>query len=137
MKTILAVALLIVGFSYVTHAHPPTLGTVDQCCGPQPEDIKHYFVGCTNCPSGIPFVIVPAVEGTNGFIITDFVVGTAATTPRQVTLFESGVQITTVWVEAGAAPAISVNFTSGIPVATPSDGIVQGEGRTGLRGRSR
>ena len=70
MKTLATVALLIVGFSYVTYAYPPTLGTANQCCGVQPEDLRMYRLVFTEPDSGVvPTVILPEVEG-NGFVIT-------------------------------------------------------------------
>ena len=65
-KTILAVAIVIAGFSYVVGAgHPDSLKHSHRCCGPQPEDIRMYRVAV-----GENVVIIPEVEGPNGFIIT-------------------------------------------------------------------
>lgn len=107
MKTLATVALLIVGFSYVTYAYPPTLGTVNQCCGPQPEDLRSYY----HSGSG---VIIPAVEGENGMIITDIVCNNASA----CTLYNSDFPGTPIAVlDINATDDIaSVHLSSGIPV---------------------
>jgi len=106
-KTILAVALLIVGFAYVTHAYPPGGNSGNQeCCGPQPEDFRYYFVELP--PNELEIVVIPEVEGGNGFIITDL----------------DG--ISTDWFEdAGQGPVLishegARHFTTGIPVSSGS-----------------
>ena len=132
-------AIIVVGglFAFAGDLDPPegpigpTMHTLDeiyaavaepQCCSPRPEDIRHYFVYCSSCPApAVPQVIIPAVEGTTGFVITDFVVATSSgTSQRLVRLFENGVEISAVYVIGGQTPSIATNFTSGIPVAVGS-----------------
>ncbi len=64
--TILVIAIVIVGLTYaVGSAHPTASFKHSHCCGPQPEDIRMYRVAV-----GENVVIIPEVEGPNGFIIT-------------------------------------------------------------------
>ena len=68
-KTVLAVAIVIAGFVYaVGSAHPPydTLKH-SHCCGPQPEDFRVYRVNDLGAGDDI---IIPKVEGPNGFMLT-------------------------------------------------------------------
>jgi len=51
---------------------PATYETSLPCCGPQPEDIRSYYLKSV-VGAEFPEVLIPSVEGTNGFIITDFV----------------------------------------------------------------
>ncbi len=68
-KTILAVAIVIAGFAYAVGAgHPESLA--HRCCGPQPEDLRVYRVELTDRNGTEPIVIIPKVEGPNGFVIT-------------------------------------------------------------------
>ena len=111
-KTILAVALLIVGFAYVSYAYPPTLGTVDQCCGPQPEDFRSYRLQGTG-------VLIPSVEGENGMIITDVVCVTSVIAVTTCSLRTApGEDFVTLRLDAGAGGewTRSVHFQSGLPV---------------------
>ncbi len=68
-KTVLAVAIVIAGFAYAVGAgHPESLA--HRCCGPQPEDLRVYRVELTDRNGTEPIVIIPKVEGPNGFVIT-------------------------------------------------------------------
>ena len=69
-KTILAVAIVIAGFAYAVGAGHPTFDVAHpRCCGPQPEDLRVYRVVAPDFQETI--VIIPEVEGANGFILTD------------------------------------------------------------------
>ncbi len=73
-KTVLAAAIVIAGFAYaVGSAHPQFDSLKHRCCGPQPEDIRAYGVLMTGKKENVPFfdIIIPKVEGTNGFILTE------------------------------------------------------------------
>ncbi|MCZ6653235.1 MAG: hypothetical protein O7D91_09440 [Planctomycetota bacterium] len=70
-KTVLAVAILIAGFSYAVGAGHPQFDSLKhphRCCGPHPEDLRVYRVAFTNGEE--QFTIIPTVEGPNGFVIT-------------------------------------------------------------------
>ena len=67
-KTVLAVAIVIAGFAYTSYAFPPDGNPNQDCCGPQPEDLRVYRVAFTN--NFEQFTIIPTVEGPNGFVIT-------------------------------------------------------------------
>jgi hypothetical protein len=69
MKTILAVAIVIAGFAYAANAFPPGGNSGSDCSTPQPEDLRVYRVVLPDFEE--PFVIIPKVEGANGFILTD------------------------------------------------------------------
>ena len=67
-KTILAVAIVIAGFAYAANAYPPGGQRNQNCCSPQPEDIRVYRLPRIGSGNNI---IIPKVEGTNGFMLTD------------------------------------------------------------------
>jgi len=72
-KTVLAVAILIAGFAYaVGSAHPTFSDSLKHShwCGPHPEDIRVYHVFVPELETTI---VIPNVEGTNGFMLTDVI----------------------------------------------------------------
>ena len=71
-KTVLAVAIVIVGFAYAVGAGHPQYDSLKHShhCGPQPEDLRVYRVELTDRNGTEPIVIIPKVEGPNGFVIT-------------------------------------------------------------------
>ena len=118
MKTILAVALLIVGFAYAVGAGHPTLGTVDQCCEPPTWDYE--FV-----------TVVGVQEVVSGGGILHGVWVTPVTWPMDVHIFdgppEDGVQIGRIkTIRAGTAGymvtpvfmELDVQFANGLFIQT-------------------
>ena len=71
-KTVLAVAIAIVGFAYAVGSAHPQFDSLKHphCCGPQPEDLRVYRVELTDRNGTELIVIIPKVEGPNGFVIT-------------------------------------------------------------------
>ncbi len=68
-KTVLAVAIVIAGFAYAANAFPPGGNSGSDCSTPQPGDFRVYRVLLPDL--GEPIIIIPEVEGVNGFILTD------------------------------------------------------------------
>ena len=110
-KTILAVAIVIAGFAYAANAFPP--GGQRKCSSPQPEDIRAYTVEVTG--SEPPTIIIPEVEGQNGFVLTDIIM-------RLVTPFM-------VYQDTGEGPEVildvdqggsNFNLVTGIPLVAGS-----------------
>ena len=68
-KTVLAIAIVIAGFAYAIGSAQPTLNDslAHRCCGPQPEDFRVYRVPDLGAGDDI---IIPKVEGANGFMLT-------------------------------------------------------------------
>ena len=95
--------------------------TQPQCCPPRPEDIRRYFVYCpANCHGG--FVVIPEVEGSTGFVITDITIGLSGTFPRQVRLFEDsgeGPDQIGEWIAPEGNTTV-LNFTTGLPIGSGS-----------------
>ena len=133
MKTLLVtIGIVVAGIAYAGDLDPPmgpvapTMHTLDEiytavtnppCCSPRPEDIRRYFVHCpSNCESA--FVVIPKVEGTNGFVITDIVAYNI--TSVRFRLFEDGAQLLQVNVGPSPSHAFKPNFTSGLPVSPGS-----------------
>ena len=74
MKTFLAVSIVIAGFAYADSRStmrevPATYEASLPCCGPKPEDVRVYHV---HKQSG-EIILIPEVEGPNGFILTDVI----------------------------------------------------------------
>lgn len=113
-KTVLAVALLIAGFAYAANAFPPGGNQNRDCSFPKPEDFRAYDVVLEAVG---PTIIVPIVEGTNGFVLTDIVLEQ----PGSIDILQ----------DAGDGPVVIMStsihtdllhtsLTTGIPVAVGS-----------------
>ena len=129
-------AIIVVGglFAFAGDLDPPvgpigpTMHTLDeiyaavaepQCCSPRPKDIRVYHM---SIPTQETTIIIPKVEGTNGFVLTD-VIGTGTTLRIFQDTGEGPVQILTI------VNSFSVGFATGIPlVAGSTITILAGQG---------
>ena len=112
-KTVLAVAIVIAGFAYAVSAGHPQIDSLKhshRCCGPQPEDARVYHMFL---PQNETTIIIPIVEGTNGFVVTDII------SPTQCSIYQ----------DTGKGPVIlfktfkrnsTFHFETGIPLVAGS-----------------
>ena len=85
MKTLVAIGIVVAGIAYAGDLDPPkgpvgpTMHTLDEiynavtnppCCSPRPEDVRAYHMFI---PTNETTIIIPKVEGTNGFVLTDVI----------------------------------------------------------------
>ncbi len=119
-KTILAVAIVIAGFAYAVGAGHPQIDSLKHShwCGPHPKDFRAYTVEVTG--SEPPTIIIPEVEGQNGFVFTD--------------IFMHHVAPFRVYQDIGEGPELILevdlagsmfNFTSGMPLVAGSTILVE------------
>ena len=121
-KTVLAVAIVIAGFAYAVGAGHPTLhdSLTHRCCGPQPEDIRAYTAAVVG--SEPPTIIIPEVEGSNGFVLTDVL----AMIPAQVFMvYQDTGEGPEEMVRFSASHDPKLNLTSGIPLIAGSTILVE------------
>ena len=122
-KTILAAAIVIAGFAYaVGSAHPTVHDSLkhSHCFSPHPEDFRGYTVEVTG--SEPPTIIIPEVEGQNGFVLTDVL----ATIPAAVfVVYQDTGEGPEEMVRFEASHAGKLNLTTGIPLIAGSTILVE------------
>ena len=119
-KTVLAVAIVIAGFAYAANAFPPGGNGNQNCSFPKPEDFRGYTVEVTG--SEPPTIIIPEVEGQNGFVLTDVL----ALIPAAVfVVYQDTGEGPEEMVRFGASHTGKLNLTSGIPLIAGSTILVE------------